>query len=352
MRKKLLGFGLVASLLWVSAATADVPTGWKVYTPPDARFQVALPGQPEVKSQEIAVLGDKVKTTIYLARDPAIKVVYLVAHCESEQWLAVTKAEDREQLVNAVQGGMVAEFKGKISATKKLEIQGLPAREIRAHNNDTGIHIRARLVMVKNRVYVVTVIAGTAEDCETKNADAFLGSLDVERKETLLADGWRRYQPKDGGFRVALPADPQVDFRKDDGPDGAKGRFATARFLDEKSVYMVIDIAVPKKEAGDRGQMLNLLRDEVLSGMKGSKVRKEKKITIDGQAALEVTADCDDLKMVCVMRLLALPDQAIVLAAMVPKDREGSPSVRRFFDSFELTTVVLDPNYRSPRDRR
>lgn len=152
-----------AALLSICTANVWAQTGiqsadrelaqWRSFSPPNSRFAVSLPAQPESVVTPISTQEHTLELHGFMSKTTAS--VYLVAYIDY-----VKMPKDAESIEDAFDAGrdrMLASSKtaGALLSEKKITINNFPAREF-TYQNDGGL-FKTRMVLVRERGYILQV---------------------------------------------------------------------------------------------------------------------------------------------------------------------------------------------------
>ena len=153
---------------------------------------------------------------------------------------------------------------------------------------------------------------------------------------------WMEYRPAGEGFRVEMPAKPEVasqELYTALGP--VKQIVAKIEFVDRMFAVSYVDIPEDKsgREVPDAEKRLDGARDGAVkntSASVGSKatLRSEKRMNVGGYPAREIIVDVAAVNLVNVMRIVIVKNRAYFLGFTSFAGAEGKSEVSRFLDSF------------------
>ena len=142
--------------------------------------------------------------------------------------------------------------------------------------------------------------------------------------------GWVKVEPLGGGFSVMMPAKPD---EKVEPPE--KFTFHLFTVKGERAIYAASfgDYA-PSIKLNSEGELI-ADRDNFLKGV-NAKLIESRKITLDGHAGLEFTAENETASFRG--RFYLLGNRAYQLAVVIFRGQDDSDNVNRFFDSFTFSS--------------
>jgi hypothetical protein len=165
---------IVLLLFIASLAYAVQETTWITYNSAEGRYNVALPAQPKLATQE-AASADGQKLLQHMARVQERDVIYQVGYFDLLPGTVFSADSARDGMVNAVKGTLVSE--GNIT------LDGYPGRELKISAKFETIDyvLRVKFWSTENRVYVVTVVHPKSGESEalTTNAAKYFDSFQI-----------------------------------------------------------------------------------------------------------------------------------------------------------------------------
>jgi hypothetical protein len=176
--------------------SAELPPGWSLFSPPDKRYSVALPGKPEINARTVLEVDEKGPGDIYAVLT----------------WFV----EDQELIDLDIDKGLDANVVGwKRKNPKKVSPRVAPittgdgkmkGRSIQDEVTEDGVTIteETRLFHNKNRWYQVQATV-TDPAARSRYLDSFAV---LPTSAPTLPSGWSFFQYADAGFGVALPGTP------------------------------------------------------------------------------------------------------------------------------------------------
>lgn len=150
---------------------ADDPSDWKEFASKEGRFQVLMPGTPKESKHDTE--SDFGKSVLHMNAMQAGKTMYAANYSD---FPAEVKKVPLKQVYDSSQDGAVANLKGKLVSEKDIKISDYPGREILIDFAGGKRLFRARVYLVRQRLYQV-VVFGTKEAATSKEADKFLDSF-------------------------------------------------------------------------------------------------------------------------------------------------------------------------------
>lgn len=172
---------LALGLLFVTACGGSTPAAgaettpaagpalsWSVLAPDNSGFRVEFPGTPQEVHQEIPTDIGPVHATMYQLEMNGGSLAYLVAFNDYPAELIAQSSA--EAMLNGARDGAVGNVSGSLVSEERIQIGEFPGRDIVVDVPAQGAKTRARIFLVRNRLYQ-TVVAGTSTD-DLTNANA------------------------------------------------------------------------------------------------------------------------------------------------------------------------------------
>ncbi|GAA6614442.1 hypothetical protein [Scytonema sp. NUACC26] len=137
-------------------AAQPVKSQWKVFTPPDGRFTVLMPGIPRIESQTQRTHMGEIQLQVFLAQPPNQEVAYLVAYNDfPDNYGQMASAQE---VLDDAQQMALKTTQSNLTASKDIRSSnGHPGREIE-YVNSGGKITRNRMYFAEGRLYQVMVI--------------------------------------------------------------------------------------------------------------------------------------------------------------------------------------------------
>jgi hypothetical protein len=157
---------------------------WYLFESKEFGFTILFPKKPTEQSQNVESAIGPLKLNLFLyegANDPTDEnYVYGVNYTEYPDSLFVNI--DSTTMSNFFRGsidGMVGNVKGELLSEKTIELKGFPGREVKASlMNGTAI-IKARLYLIRNKMYMIETITDTKKD-SNQSIDKFFNSFQLQ----------------------------------------------------------------------------------------------------------------------------------------------------------------------------
>lgn len=252
---------------------ADLPDGWRYFTPQEGGFRIGLPETPtrtSSKNQNGAVL-----TNYLVDKGP---YGYLVNVTELA---AASTPEEQTQYFETMKIVLPNSLKGTLTSSSTLEIEGYPAA-------DFVIDIpggSARFVVILIGARIVQLAMFNDSDERATLDEAFIGSFQVldttakPRLQRLLDETGLAYDFLDGAYRLTLFFESDADsalaasLGPDDGGDRSHLVFVTESYdeLTETSYYAafgMVYVGPTQPDAAFLRDALMTASEEELGGFK------------------------------------------------------------------------------------
>jgi hypothetical protein len=157
-------------MLLLAASFGAQAQTWSTYQSEPGRFQVEMPGTPELSSKPIAINGTDIP--LYMVTVDLGSVSYLVSYIDYPS--SVFANLSKEQALLNVRDGSA---KGhNLLRDKEITIAGYPAREYAiARNDNTIVVLRSTIVGV--RLYQFVYAVGGQTEPTSPDARRFLNSF-------------------------------------------------------------------------------------------------------------------------------------------------------------------------------
>ncbi len=152
--------------------TACWSLSWQEFTAPDGRFEILMPGVPEMQVNEIqSGLGPLTQILYMVDRGPQ---AYMIGFTELDEALLAEQSADI--LLEDAAGRGVAGVGGEVLDYQEIEFAGYPGRELQIEVADGDGVIQARFILVDDRLYQISAVVATKIVDEAVN-ERFLDSF-------------------------------------------------------------------------------------------------------------------------------------------------------------------------------
>ena len=175
--KKLLGF--VVGFAVVSGGIYLVRGGdrlkkFEPYHSDQGQFSVLFPGKPTKKLQSVSTPVGEIDLWMFSAGSK--KSGFAVGYGDYPQ--KIINESDPAKLLDGTRDGAVSNVLGSLVNETELDFHGYPARELEIEVPQKAT-VRARLILIDNRLYQVMVVSQSARILDRKGSE-FLDSFRVD----------------------------------------------------------------------------------------------------------------------------------------------------------------------------
>ncbi|MDO8646811.1 MAG: hypothetical protein Q7R70_00140 [Candidatus Diapherotrites archaeon] len=164
----ILGVSLLFVFFLMGCSTNETPL--KEFKPAGAGFSVLMPGTPQLQTQTMNTAIGPVDIKMYVLEKDNLG--YTVGYTSYPEAAVSEKTPD--QMLDGARDGAVANVFGTLTSEEILSINGNPAREFTITVKGGGI--RARIILVKNKLYMV-LVAASKDNIMKKQVGDFLESF-------------------------------------------------------------------------------------------------------------------------------------------------------------------------------
>ncbi|KAM3101875.1 hypothetical protein ACKFKF_06325 [Phormidesmis sp. 146-12] len=144
------------------------------------KFSVTSPIALREETKTLDTMAGKINLHMFTATEK--NKAYFVAYADYPEQLL--KVSNPEKMLDGARDGAVSNVNGKLVDEKKVSIDGSPGRELtieaKGSNGQDGT-VKARVFLVKNRLYQAMVVA-PKEEVNATEMDAFLQSFKLSQK--------------------------------------------------------------------------------------------------------------------------------------------------------------------------
>ncbi|MEC4818562.1 MAG: hypothetical protein SAK29_35610 [Scytonema sp. PMC 1069.18] len=155
---------------------------WKVFTPPDKRFTILMPGLPQTESQSQKTYMGEIKLQVFMAKPPKQEVAYIVTYNDFPNSYA--QMANPQKIFQNVQAMALKTTQSKLVNQRNIRSSnGHPGKEIE-YINSIGKITKNRMYLAEGRLYQVMVIT-TREQRKTleKTMTGYLNSFQIVLKK-------------------------------------------------------------------------------------------------------------------------------------------------------------------------
>ncbi|MBD2345980.1 hypothetical protein [Anabaena subtropica] len=159
-----------------------VQSEWKLFTAPDGRFSVLMPGIPKQDSQTQKTYMGEINLEVFLAQPPKQEVAYLVVYNEFPH--SYGQMTDPQEILNNVRDMALKTTQSNLLNQRNIRSSnGHPGKEI-AYINSGGKITRSRIYVAEGRLYQVMAIT-TKKQQQTlaKTITGYLNSFQLVLKK-------------------------------------------------------------------------------------------------------------------------------------------------------------------------
>lgn len=130
---------------------------WKLFTAPDGRFTVLMPGMPKLETQTQKTYMGEIQLQLFVAQPPEQEVAYLVAYNDFPD--SYGQLANPQELLNKAQYMALKTTQSNLVKQRNIRSSnGHPGREIE-YINSGGKITKNRMYFAEGRLYQVMVIS-------------------------------------------------------------------------------------------------------------------------------------------------------------------------------------------------
>ncbi|MCG6136035.1 MAG: hypothetical protein MET45_15495 [Nostoc sp. LLA-1] len=170
----------------VSAAkpttTQPVQPQWKSFTPPDGRFTVLMPGQPERNSETQKTYMGEINLEMFVAQPPKQEVAYVVVYNDFPY--SYGQMTNPQTILNNAKDMALKTTKSNLISQRDIRSSnGHPGKEI-VYVNTGGKITRNRMYVAEGRLYqVMAITSRKQQQTLTRTITGYLNSFHVVLKK-------------------------------------------------------------------------------------------------------------------------------------------------------------------------
>lgn len=154
---------------------------WTLFTPPDGRFSVLMPGVPKQNAQTQKTYMGEINLQLFVAQPPKQEVAYIVAYNDFPYDYG-QMANPQEILNNAQYMALKTTKSNLISQKNIRSSNGHPGKEIE-YINSIGKVTTTRMYFAEGRLYQVTAIVSKKQrQTLAKTITGYLNSFQIVLK--------------------------------------------------------------------------------------------------------------------------------------------------------------------------
>ena len=155
------------------AVAQDVElAGWKAFESKEGRFRVQMPTTPTEQKQRVKTATGQVEVFLFLAEGSAASFVLSYSDFPEKE----VKAGDEAKRLDFARDGAVNSARGKLRSEKKIDLDGVPGRELVIDNGGGDMVLKVRIYAAERRLYQLLAV-GPGAILTSKEAAAFLDSF-------------------------------------------------------------------------------------------------------------------------------------------------------------------------------
>ena len=179
--KKLL---LVFFCLWFYFETyGQESADWIKLDNEEFGFIIEFPGQPTSNPQVVNTVLGKIKMNVFqldLSTDSINdNLIYMVNYSEYPDSI-INESIDTDDFFKSSINGMVTNIHGRLLEETVIDIDGYAARAVRININEGAAVVTSRLVLVRNKYFILMTITETRKDLN-KSMDRFFESFQLKQ---------------------------------------------------------------------------------------------------------------------------------------------------------------------------
>ncbi len=168
-----IGFAVVYGAIHLIGGDDELKE-FESYHSDEGRFSALFPGKPTKIMQSMDTPAGKVELVMY--QGGAEETGFIVGYCDYPQ--EVIDKPNLQKILDGARDGAIRNIQGELIEETKLEFHGYIGREIKIKAPQDLI-IKARMILIDNRLYQVMVVSPSADIIEEKGAE-FLESFSVD----------------------------------------------------------------------------------------------------------------------------------------------------------------------------
>ncbi|MFW9257229.1 hypothetical protein [Nostoc sp. CALU 546] len=165
-----------------ATVTKPVQPQWKLYTPPDGRFSILMPGSPNRNTQSQKTYMGEINLEIFVAEPPKQQVAYIVAYNDFPY--SYGEMADPQAVLNNARDMALKTTKSNLISQRNIRSSNNhPGKEIE-YINSGGKITKSRMYVAEGRLYQVMAIT-TKKQQKTlaKTITGYLNSFHVVLKK-------------------------------------------------------------------------------------------------------------------------------------------------------------------------
>jgi hypothetical protein len=165
-----------------SIVTQPVQPQWKSFTPPDGRFTILMPGQPEKNSETQKTYMGEINLEMFVAQPPKQEVAYVVVYNDFPYSYG-QMTNPQTILNNARDMALKTTQSNLISQRDIRSSNGHPGKEM-VYVNTGGKITRSRMYVAEGRLYqVMAITSKKQQQTLSRTITGYLNSFHVVLKK-------------------------------------------------------------------------------------------------------------------------------------------------------------------------
>jgi len=163
-------------------ATQPVQPQWKLFTAPDGRFTILMPGMPQRETQTQKTYMGEINLEIFVAQPPKQQVAYLVTYNDFPY--SYGQMSNPQEILNKAQYMALKTTKSNLVSQRNIRSSnGHPGKEIE-YVNSGGKITKNRMYVAEGRLYQVMAITSRKQHKTlARTITGYLNSFNVVLKK-------------------------------------------------------------------------------------------------------------------------------------------------------------------------
>lgn len=171
-----VGFLIASGVIYVIRG-GDKLKPFELYRSEEGRFSVLFPGEPKKNIKLLNTIAGKIDLVMYTAGSK--KSGFVVGYADYPE--EAVKDPEPQKMLDGARDGALSNVRGELVDETVLDFQGYPARELEIDVPRRGT-VRARLIIVGNRLYQMMVISPSDNILYEKGTE-FFDSFEITETE-------------------------------------------------------------------------------------------------------------------------------------------------------------------------
>jgi hypothetical protein len=175
----MIGGIIVATIVSVLVAHYEdfLPYRWQTYAAPDGTFSIELPDHPSTEAIQAPLEGDGTTTLHIIIAKPDRNTAYSCSYFERKN----VSENSPDQVLELARDGSLRKVQGALLTQNRITFQGFPGLDMQARARGDSL-MDSRLLLVGNRLYMITAVAATERDKEPKTVQRVFGSFRLSQR--------------------------------------------------------------------------------------------------------------------------------------------------------------------------